>query len=68
MTAEHGETFPSDKAKFEFLVRRSPIVAAQVSKRERHTESKRAGSIPKDSIIVFYYQQASNHDIFPTVH
>ena len=67
MTAEHGETFPSDAAKFEYLLRRSPMVAVQLSKRDRHTEFKQACYIPKNSIIVFYYQQSSHQDIFSTV-
>ena len=43
------------------------MVAAQLSKRNRHTEYKPAWHIPQDSIIVFYYQHNSPQDIFPTV-
>jgi hypothetical protein len=46
---------------------RSPMVAVQLSKRDRHTEIKHACHIPKDSIIVFYYQHTSHQDVFSTV-
>ena len=67
MISENGDTVPSDAAKFEYLVRRLPMVAVQLSKRDRHTEYKPACQIPKDSIIVFYYQHNSQQEIFPTV-
>jgi hypothetical protein len=67
MIANRGDSAPSDTVKFEYLVRRFPILAVYLSKRDRRTESKPSHLISKDSIIVFYNQQTSHQDVFSAV-